>query len=60
MKKTLFIFFSLIILSCGKDDDTSNAALAFNPEIDFTNLNASGDLSEQTSEQAKKTIYGKQ
>ena len=59
MKKTLFIFFSLIILSCGKDDDTSNAALAFNPEIDFTDLNASGDLSEQTSEQAKKTIYGK-
>ena len=59
MKKTLFIFFSLIILSCGKDDDTSNAALAFNPKIDFTDLNASGDLSEQTSEQAKKTIYGK-
>jgi hypothetical protein len=59
MKKTLFIFFSLIILSCAKDDDTSNAALAFNPEIDFTDLNASGDLSEQTSEQAKKTIYGK-
>ena len=59
MKKTLFIFFSLIILSCGKDDDTSNAALAFNPEIDFTDLNASGDLSEQTIEQAKKIIYGK-
>ena len=59
MKKTLFIFFSLIIISCAKDDDTSNAALAFNPEIDFTDLNASGDLSEQTSEQAKKTIYGK-
>ena len=59
MKKLLFIFFSLIILSCAKDDDTSNAALAFNPEIDFTDLNASGDLSEQTSEQAKKTIYGK-
>lgn len=59
MKKILFTFFSLIILSCGKDDDTSNAALAFNPKIDFTDLNASGDLSEQTSEQAKKTIYGK-
>ena len=47
MKKTLFIFLSLIIFSCGKDDE-----LAFD-------LNASGDLSEQTIEQAKKTIYGK-
>ena len=47
MKKTLFIFLSLIVFSCGKDDE-----LAFD-------LNASGDLSEQTIEQAKKTIYGK-
>ena len=47
MKKALFIFLSLIIFSCGKDDE-----LAFD-------LNASGDLSEQTIEQAKKTIYGK-
>ena len=46
MKKTLFIFLSLIIFSCAKDE------LAFD-------LNASGDLSEQTIEQAKKTIYGK-
>jgi len=46
MKKTLFIFLSLIVFSCGKDE------LAFD-------LNASGDLSEQTIEQAKKTIYGK-
>ena len=46
MKKTLFIFLSLIFFSCGKDE------LAFD-------LNASGDLSEQTIEQAKKTIYGK-
>ena len=41
MKKTLFIFLSLIIFSCAKDE------LAFD-------LNASGDLSEQTIEQAKK------
>ena len=42
-----------------KNDNTSNTELVFNPEIDFTDLNASADLSEQTSEQAKKTIYGK-
>jgi hypothetical protein len=46
MKKILFIFLSLIVFSCGKDE------LVFD-------LNASGDLSEQTIEQAKKTIYGK-
>jgi hypothetical protein len=28
-------------------------------EVDFTNLNATGDLSEQSPERAKKTIYGK-
>ena len=28
-------------------------------EVDFTNLNATGNLSEQSPEKAKKTIYGK-
>ena len=46
MKKILFIFLYLIVFSCGKDE------LIFD-------LNASGDLSKQTIEQAKKTIYGK-
>ena len=59
MKKTLYIFISLLVLSCGKDEDTTNEELVSNYEIDFTYLNASGDLSEQTSEQAKKIIYGK-
>ena len=57
MKKLIVIFLSLIVFSCGKDDDNGEIALSY--EIDITDLNASGDLSEQSPKQAKKTIYGK-
>ena len=48
MKKILFIFLYLIVFSCGKDELVD--------ELVF-DLNASGDLSEQTIEQAKKKQF---
>ena len=55
MRKLLFIF-SLItmIYSCSKGDDTSTS-IQFKPSA----LEATGDLSEESIEEAKKTIFGK-
>ena len=56
MRKLLFIF-SLItmIYSCSKGDDDTSTSIQFKPSA----LEATGDLSEQSIEEAKKTIFGK-
>ena len=56
MKKSLIILALItIISSCSKDDDDGSTTLQFESSV----LEATGDLSEQSSEEAKKTIYGK-
>ena len=56
MKKTLIILALItIIFSCSKGDDDASTTLQF----DSSALEATGDLSEQSAEEAKKTIYGK-
>ena len=56
MKKTLIILALItIIFSCSKGDDDASTTLQF----DSSALEATGDLSEQSAKEAKKTIYGK-
>ena len=55
--RKLLIIFSLItmIYSCSKGDDDTSTSIQFKPSA----LEATGDLSEQSIEEAKKTIFGK-
>ena len=56
MKKLLIIFGLLtIISSCSKDDNDASTTFQF----DSSAPQVTGDLSEQSVEEAKKTIYGK-
>ena len=60
MKNISLLLIALTVLSCSKSDDSS--AEITDPRMassDITNIYATGKVSEQTAEQAKKTIFGK-
>ena len=59
MKKIIFLIL-IIFYSCSKsNDDSSEVAEPRMGNSALTNIFASGDVSKQSAEQAKKTIFGK-
>jgi len=57
MKKLLYLSAILLFTACGSDDGSVDAIVETTNGI--TTLDATGTVSEQTPEEAKKTIYGK-
>ena len=57
MKKILFASIVLFFLACNKDSDDQSVTAEVVSAI--TDVNATGKVSEQNAEQAKKTIFGK-
>ena len=61
MKKITLLIFVLFAVSCSKSSNDSSADIT-DPRMAssaITNIYATGKVSEQTAEQAKKTIFGK-
>ena len=62
MKKISLLLIALTILSCSKSSNDDSSAEITDPRMAssaITNIYATGKVSEQTAEQAKKTIFGK-
>ena len=61
MKKIFFVSIILIFLCCNKDSDDQMSDQSETAEVvsAITEVNATGKVSEQNAEQAKKTIFGK-
>ena len=62
MKNLSFLLISLLIYSCSKSSNDDSSADISDPRMAssaITNIYATGKVSEQTAEQAKKTIFGK-
>ena len=62
MKKIFLLLIALTVLSCSKSSNNDNSAEITDPRMAssaITNIYATGKVSEQTAEQAKKTIFGK-
>jgi len=57
MKKLLYLFTLVFIVSCGDDDPVTTTPDSTTTEV--TDFNATGTLADQTPAEAKKTIYGK-
>ena len=62
MKKISLLLIALTVLSCSKSSNDDSSAEITDPRMAssaITNIYATGKVSEQTAEQAKKTIFGK-
>jgi hypothetical protein len=62
MKKITLLFVMLYTISCSKSSNDDSSAEITDPRMassDITNIYATGKVSEQTAEQAKKIIFGK-
>ena len=62
MKRLPFLLIILLIYSCSKSSNDDSSADITDPRMAssaITNIYATGKVSEQTAEQAKKTIFGK-
>lgn len=62
MKKIFLLLIALTVLSCSKSSNNDSSAEITDPRMAssaITNIYATGKVSEQTAEQAKKTIFGK-
>jgi len=62
MKKITLLFVLLYTISCSKSSNDDSSAEITDPRMAssaITNIYATGKVSEQTAEQAKKTIFGK-
>ena len=62
MKKISLFLIALIVISCSKSSNDDSSAEITDPRMAssaITNIYATGKVSEQTAEQAKKTIFGK-
>ena len=62
MKKIPLLLIALTVLSCSKSSNDDSSAEITDPRMAssaITNIYATGKVSEQTAEQAKKTIFGK-
>ena len=62
MKKISLLLIALTFLSCSKSSNDDSSAEITDPRMAssaITNIYATGKVSEQTAEQAKKTIFGK-
>ena len=62
MKKISLLLIALTVLSCSKSSNDDSSAEITDPRMAssaITNIYATGKVSEQTVEQAKKTIFGK-
>ena len=62
MKKITLLFVVLFTISCSKSSNDDSSAEITDPRMAssaITNIYATGKVSEQTAEQAKKTIFGK-
>ena len=62
MKKISFLLIALTVISCSKSSNNDSSAEITDPRMAssaITNIYATGKVSEQTAEQAKKTIFGK-
>ena len=62
MKKISFLLIALAVISCSKSSNNDSSAEITDPRMAssaITNIYATGKVSEQTAEQAKKTIFGK-
>ena len=56
MKKNFLVSIILLFLGCNKDSDQSETTEVVSA---ITEVNATGKVSEQNAEQAKKIIFGK-
>ena len=61
MKKIFFVSIIFLFLCCNKDSDDQMSDQSETAEVvsAITEVNATGKVSEQNAEQAKKTIFGK-
>ena len=62
MRKISLLLIALTVLSCSKSSNDDSSAEITDPRMAssaITNIYATGKVSEQTAEQAKKTIFGK-
>ena len=62
MKKISLLLIALTVFSCSKSSNEDSSAEITDPRMAssaITNIYATGKVSEQTAEQAKKTIFGK-
>ncbi len=62
MKKISLLLIALTVISCSKSSNDDSSAEITDPRMAssaITNIYATGKVSEQTAEQAKKTIFGK-
>ena len=62
MKKISLLLIALTVISCSKSSNEDSSAEITEPRMAssaITNIYATGKVSEQTAEQAKKTIFGK-
>ena len=62
MKKISLFLIALTVISCSKSSNDDSSAEITDPRMAssaITNIYATGKVSEQTAEQAKKTIFGK-
>jgi len=60
--RKLILLSLIFILSCSKNGDDSSESIELEPRMEnsaLTNIFASGNVAEQSAEQAKKTIFGK-
>ena len=62
MKKISSLLIAITVISCSKSSNDDSSAEITDPRMAssaITNIYATGKVSEQTAEQAKKTIFGK-